>query len=253
MILPLGTQLPLRAATNSRYICIRNVSVAPRKSFVSIKSPLSKFYFGISPNLKYATALITSAFTIANIHPSILATLGPPVGVLSFFIYRRAIQWQYNKNVEVIRPKSYGDLTSDTIEINKYDETDVNNVLNGIESEFDSFQDQILKKVDERIKSSITEESIFIDANGQVNYKLGDIENFVLLKLPVEFEEFKGLLEFVKFGVVLQGESGLLKESRLAIAEVYLVKVPEEEDDKTIKYKMKVFVYPYPKVERQAF
>ncbi|EGV64281.1 hypothetical protein PSN45_004036 [Yamadazyma tenuis] len=231
-------------------MALRFLSNPPRKSFVSSKTPFSYWWFEkVSVNIKYGFGLLASAIAVANVHPNILVTVGPPVGMASYWIYGRLVEKQYQLESKVILPLTYDELMNgkNTIEINQYDEADVENVLNGIENQFDSFREQVLKLVDKHIKDSVQQDDkLLLDTNGQINYKFGSIENFIVSKAKVQFDELKEPLEFIKFAMPIK-----IQGVRKGVVEVYLLKLPEPEEtpDKpkvVDSYKMRLAITPYP-------
>lgn len=223
----------------------RSLYNPPRKSFYSCKNALSNFWLNkVLVNLKYGMGLVGTGLTLANVHPNVLFTLLPPVGVAGYFTYRKMVDKLYKSESGVIAPASLEELHQQTIEIPKYDASDLKTVLDGIENEFDFFKAQIYKVVDTKIKDTVTPDDEMFVQDNKILFKLGDIENFIVLKLKVEFEGFNQKLDFIKFAMpVLNGKA------RKGIVEVYLLKLPEETEteEKVAKdvYRFKMVTSPY--------
>lgn len=227
------------------FIQIRTLYNPPRKSFYSCKNVILNFWLNrVLVNFKYGLGLVGTGVTLANVHPNILFTVLPPVGVASYFTYRKLVESIYNKEASVIKPHNTEELYQDTIEIPKYDPGDIKTVLDGIENEFDYFKAQIYKIVNTRIKDTVSPTDTMFVHDNQIQFKLGDIENFIVLKLKVEFEDFNKKLDFIKFAMpVLNGKT------RKGIVEVYLLKLPEPIEEEEMKlndvYRFKMVTTPY--------
>ncbi|CAH6721596.1 hypothetical protein CLIB1444_06S05798 [[Candida] jaroonii] len=191
-----------------------------RKSFYTSKSWFSRLWFKIPSNFKYGTGLVGVATTIANVHPNILVTLGPPIGISSYFTYRFLIERQYKKDVNIAK------TSEKTIKLENYDETDIDLVLKGINNEFEYFKSNILREIHQLVNSNIDNDSIFVK-DDQINYKFGDFENFIVSNYDSK--------KFIKFSMSLFDKS---TAKRLGIMEVYLTEVSEDE------YKVKLVITP---------
>lgn len=193
---------------------------AMRKSFFTSKSWLSRLWFKVPSNFKYGTGLVGVATTIANVHPNILITLGPPIGISSYFTYRYFIERQYKKDVNIAK------TGQKTIKLQKYDESDIDLVLKGINNEFEYFKSNILREIHQLVNLNIDNDSIFVK-DDQINHKLGDFENFIVSNYDS--------MKFIKFSMSLFDKSTL---KRLGIMEVYLTEIGEDE------YKTKLVITP---------
>lgn len=251
---------------------LRNASSQPPvKRFRAYKTPLSLFWHRTVPiQLKYASAVLTSALTIVNVHPNVLITLGPPALFGGWLLNRYRNRAIYSSATEKIMPGKTSNLGPEgsVIRIAKYDETSIENVLGGIENEFDNFRVQVLEIVERRIADYVAHNqqkgrSLFMDENNQISVIVdeGDIETFVTLKYElvnfnkspdqsVGSEEDADTVEyqltnFNVFSVPFYSSRNKLERQRLGVIEVYLVQIPGEEGAKYEDYKILLEITPF--------
>lgn len=218
----------------------------PRKSFNSSLTPVTYFWNEKVPiNLKYGVGILSLAMGVANIHHNILITVFPPIAVVGYLAYKKAIESNYKKEVTFIKPKSLSDVSDDEIiDLKPYDETSVDNVMKGIENSFDFFKTQIVEIIEQVIKNHVSKggnnNSLFLDTNNQfiINVFENNIENFIVLSIELDSKTVK----FIKFGIPFYKDKSI-KKQRLGVIEAYLMEIPTEEQVE--KYKMKLKITPY--------
>ncbi|CAK7918851.1 hypothetical protein CAAN3_25S00716 [[Candida] anglica] len=241
---------------------VRNYS-APRQSLLTTTSPITKFYHSISPSYKYFSIFLLIAATIRHVHPNTLITAGPPVAIGSYYAYRHYHQsYLYKRELLKVYP-STTDKANDTnnqIQIQPYDESDINNVLNGVENEFDSFKSQLLPLLEKKLVDyAILHDNpmgIFMNED-QVSSRLSsDLETFIVLPIRenlLPYNEFTRdqllnetntsirFSKFIKFSLPFFSGRDTTSRKRLATVEVYLLQ--HEEDPH--RYNVSVGITPY--------
>ena len=74
-----------------------------------------------------------------NVHPRYYITLGPPVGLLGVLGYQKYHRhWQYHQTVSKLDVTKWQD--NEIIRIAKYDEKSLDNVIMGIDNQYDSLR-----------------------------------------------------------------------------------------------------------------
>lgn len=218
--------------------------------------------------LKYASAVVASALALVNVHPNVLVTLGPPALIGSWFLNSYRKRALYARAAAKITPDKTG-LGSDgsTIRIAKYDEASLENVLSGIESEFDSFRTQVLELIERRIADHVAQHqhddmSLFMDSNHQISVIVdeNDVETFVSLKYEVaKADTGQGventsedvssvehqLTNFNVFSVPFYSSRNKLERRRLGVIEAYLVQLPVQEEAKHEDYNILLEITPF--------
>ncbi|CAH2355610.1 hypothetical protein CLIB1423_29S01090 [[Candida] railenensis] len=264
----LGFRLPVRHYS----------SLPPRASLHSDLSPVSIFWHQRFPTAyKYFSLVVASAGTLRYIHPNTLITIGPPLAVGSWFIYKwYKHSYSYKREIAKIYPKSTLEASdpNNQILMKPYDEASVENVLNGIEDEFDSFKTQILpliesKLIDYAILKNNNPLGIFKrreDGNDeQLTCKLGDdFETFIVLPLIDKYlpyneyqrdlmESTEGRIEFdkfIKFSVPFYSSKDSTTRKRLATVEVYLLQHVNTDSENQL-YKISVELVKYGSFNRR--
>lgn len=253
-------------------------SLPPRASLHSDLSPVSLFWHQRFPTAyKYFSLVVASAGTLRYVHPNTLITIGPPLAAGSWFMYKWYKQnYSYKREITKIYPR----LTLEALDPNNqilmksYDETSVENVLNGIENEFDSFKAQILplielKLIDYAILKDNNPLGIFKrreDGNDdQLTCKLGDdFETFIVLPLIDKYlpyneyqrdlmESTEGRIEFdkfIKFSVPFYSSKDSTTRKRLATVEVYLLQHVNTDSDDQL-YKISIELVKYGIIQRE--
>lgn len=230
-------------------------TLPPRKSFTSSKNSLTVFWHNKVPRtLAYWLSISAGCLTVANVHVNYLITLGPPLGVAGYFGYKKHIENQYKKQVEIITPKSYEELFQNVVEIPNYDEQDYKTLLNGIESEYDHLKSHIFRIIKQQINNNITKfHSMFLDSNNQVLINLQGIENFVTLSVNVKLSNEQSIenegdkmkvdqnLPFIKLGIPFYNKDNSV---RLGVIDCFLLKLPVQKEGST-SYRLKLVVYAH--------
>lgn len=219
-------------------IVIRENSTAPRKSYHSIKTPLHRLY-NTPQGLKYFAVLGSIAGSITQLNPNVLITLGPPTLIGSYFLNK-----YYKKRVHEKEAAKVETLPEDSIvRFKKYVESDVYNVLNDMDSQFDHFKRQVVDVVERRTVNYISESedpilsSLFMDENGQfiINVSDKELESFIMLSVEDD--------DFIKISFPFYSGKDIKTRKRLGVFEVYMRGIAEEED--TVDYKMLIEISSY--------
>lgn len=216
----------MRSFYGSTLLAVRYVS-SPRKLFISNKT-LWQFWWNekIPSAWKYGTGIVSLVGCLVNIHPNLLITIAPPVGVGSYFLYSHLVERKYVQEVEIAKKSSH------TIKVPKYDESNIDLIVEGIDNEYDYFKSVVFLKVSDVINSNLplNYEQLFIDQNRQVIWKLGNIENFVVLKIDDN--------TFIKMGVEF------LRNQRVGVVDIYLVDKSEDSNENQNIYDVTVMITP---------
>lgn len=218
----------------------------PLKTFNAFLSPILFTWKAlVPPSVKYFGSACILGLCLTKIHPNVLFTVGPPVVLSAWFSKRHLSSQTYKKELQTILASNAFDNPDTLIELQPYDESDADLVLNGIESEFDLFKTQIADIVTRRMRDYASIESngklLLVDSNGQFCLHLSKayIETFVLLKADVVVDETSHLVNFMKLSMPLFS----LRQDKIkkATVEIYLLQVPET----VLEYKMVLKITPY--------
>lgn len=209
---------------------LRRALTYPIKLYGCLNTPVSlAWHKKTPPKAKYFLAILAAAAAIYHIHPDTIITLGPPTAIGWYFLARRINHKYYLKLVNEAKL-----LPTQNVKIPKYDETSVENVLRGINSEIDHFKKNVLKIVEQHMVDYVARQhaegkisgviSALLDANNQVQLRLDpDFETLVLLQA----EDGDAIVDFVKFSVPYY--AGKEKDSRrVGVAEVTMLGVSED-------------------------
>lgn len=235
-------------ALQSGVVFSRAFSGPPVKSYNAFKSPLSLALQRVPPVAKYFSGILTAALGMTHLHPNTVVTVGPPIAVLGFFAYRRFQHAQYLKLVALVKPQNGWADQDWKVRIQNYDETDVQNVLSGIENQYDNFHVQVMELVEKRIVDYVVQRertgaispviSLLLDENKQVVVHLGDPETYVSLRAEApneesmekaRIEEATELVDLIRFSVPFYSSGNTKLRKRLGVAEVTLMQVPGTE------------------------
>lgn len=185
-------------------------------------------------------------------HPDTVVTAGPPIAVGAYYIYRRFQHAQYLKLVATVATKDWDDKDW-KVRIQKYDETSVENVLEGIDTQYDFFHVQVMEIVERRIVDYVVQcegngtlspiLSLLLDENKQVVVHLGDPETYLSLKAEATLDSEEKVVEFVKFSVPFYTSKSKLRK-RLGVAEITMMEVPGV-DAAYKDYRMCIELSPY--------
>lgn len=252
MIRSANTNMLLRppkiTAHKGLVLAIRNNhSFPPVKSYRVNKSPIDLIWnYKIPLSAKYFSGLLAGSYGLTHVHPNVLVTLGPPVIIGSYIAYRYYHKTQFEKLFNKIKPKNIEawENESDSIRIERYDEQDIGNVIQGVENEFDNFRAQIMQLTETRILDYISnirghsrsnEEivKLFIDENDQFNINLDDsnIETFINIKVEApkfDLQETNHITDFIKLSTPFYSSKDIENRERLGIVSIYLLEVPQE-------------------------
>lgn len=215
----------------------------PRKSYSAVITPISHALYQIPQSVKYFGGLASVATAITQLHPNTIVTLGPPLIVGGFWAKN-----QWHKHVRQRELKRITDTPLDIARIKKYDELDVYNVLNGMDSQYDHFKRQITEIVEQRIIAYVQQQvvegtplkvtSLFLDGDQfSVHVSENEIESFIMLTVKVDHIN----CEFIKLSLpfFLASTGG----KRLGTVQVYLLEEPTTGDCEDYKVLMEVTTY----------
>uniref|UniRef100_A0A0L0NW31 Uncharacterized protein n=1 Tax=Candidozyma auris TaxID=498019 RepID=A0A0L0NW31_CANAR len=231
------THYPLRSLVRCRFY-----SGPPLKSYHGLKSPLSLIWARSPSQLKVFTGVLATGLAIANLHPSTIVTLGPPLGVLSWYSRKWYEKEEYTRLVNEILPSSLEDFErpDQRISLARYDETDVDTAIKGFDDEFLYFKKQILEIVEQRIVDYIAVTAAeakhiskvlrpLVDENKQVVVHLGqDLETFVTTRAEVLAVSDDTIVNFTKLSVPYYDSKNAHTRKRLGTVEVSLLEIPSE-------------------------
>lgn len=211
-------------------------SQPPRKSYFALNTPIQKFWYQLPIGIKYASAMVTGGYAVAHMHPDTLITAGPPVVLSSWYLYGR---WR-----KYIAGKNRAKVTNycATITIPKYDESLLDQVLAGVESEFDYFVGEVVKMADTKIKEYLFQEAasqqlqlrFLLDENQQLSVHLG--KNLDLFVIGEDGN-------FIKLAIPMYSSLLLELRKRVGTVEVYMVR--EESTEISDVYRCRMEVTPF--------
>lgn len=240
--IPLRHTPNLRSFLKSQLQTLRSYLGPPVKSYHGLRTPLALLWARSPPQTKVFGGLALLGLAIANLHPNTIITLGPPLGVGAWFARSRYERTEYFRLVRQIQPSSPEEFedSDQRIRIARYNEEDVNLVLEGFDNQFQYFKKQVLDLVEKRIVDYIAmSESTphtmskvikpLIDENKQVTVHLGsDVETFVTTKAEVPAFSDDTIVEFTKLSVPYYNSNNAQRRKRLGIVEVSLLEIPQE-------------------------
>lgn len=194
--------------------------------------------------------ILSAAVTMTHVHPSTLVTLGPPMAVGSYFLNRRINHQRFLRLLALVKPSiaSEWDDVRSKIRIWNYDETNVQNVLRGIDNEFQHTLVQslevLLKKLIDYVVQQESEDAVsplvalLLDENKQVVMHLGESpETLVSTRAEViDQDGNEQFVKFVRFSVALYSSKSIQTRSRVGVVDVGLLGVPEHEGDDDLEY-----------------
>lgn len=214
-------------------------------SYAPLKLPPRVWWCHVPIVAKYGLGLVASAAGLTHLHPNTIGTVGPPLAVAGYFLWRRRQRQQYRSVLAFAQ-------TGRSFRLRPYDELDVNNVLSGIENAYDHFRSQVMPEletriVDHAVASSGHAAAVLLDQNRQISLHLKDPETFVSLRAPPDTRD-RALVTFSVpyFSARTHGK-------RLGTAQVAMVEEEpeqsgnEQEGEETNKvvYRMAVQLWPY--------
>ncbi|KAK6199428.1 uncharacterized protein RJT21DRAFT_3225 [Scheffersomyces amazonensis] len=237
-------------------------SLPPRKSYQANTTGLSLLWNKIIPiNVKYFTGIGLFAFSLIHIHPNVLVTVVPPILVGGYFGYRKYIRWIHKISSEKLLKTYSKNSKDDKIQIKKYDESELSNVLKGIENEFDSFKVQLVDIIERRLLDQIIKSRdpqltrLFIEQSQEseqvsININANDVETWITSKVNVpgedDLSDISILSNFFKFSLPFYSSKDINHRKRLGVIQVYLVEVPTDDDSLIYnEYQIGIEVTPY--------
>lgn len=240
--------------SSSHILTVRAYS-GPLKTYSVFKNPLSVLWARSVPNAtKYFSGILATAWGLTHIHPNSIITVGPPALIAGYYIFRRREHAKYLDLVNLVKPvDDKWDDNKWNIRLNKYNEADIDNVLAGIENEFQHFTTQAIgaaerKIVDYAVENAGSENSAtcqLLDENNQVLVHLDNLpETFVKLKADVSSDKDE-FVEFVKMTVPYYNSKDLTHRKRLGVAEISMLQVPGGEEEKHSDYRLGIRLWPY--------
>jgi hypothetical protein len=206
---------------------------------------------------KYFGAIGITAFTLTHVHHDVLLTLGPPVVIGGYFAYK----WYHRRQIAIETGKVlHHDL--DTIRVARYDESDISNVMKGLENQFDHFKANVVDVLEQKIADYVVEQKsndtpskivpYFTDGDQiTINMRPNELETFIMTKLPPQDSTtddapiYSGdMIDFIKLSLPFYSSKDKAIRKRLGVIQVYLLESPQE-SEKYIEYKICIEVVPY--------
>jgi len=149
----------------------------------------------------------------------------------------------------------------DTIRVARYDETDISNVVKGLENQFDHFKANVVDVVEQKIvdyvvkqKSNDTPSKIvpyFTDGDQiTINMSGNELETFIMAKLPPQDSTDEtpvysaDMIDFIKLSLPFYSSKDKSIRKRLGVIQIYLLESPQE-NEKYIEYRIRIEIIPY--------
>ncbi|KAI3406547.2 hypothetical protein KGF56_000679 [Candida oxycetoniae] len=224
-----------------------------RNSYVVNKTYLQLVWNNYIPyQLKYLSLFGTGILTLIKVHPSILLTLGPPMGLGAYYLKRNLTKLFRQRQIGQIQSSKVdvqmGTLdkpisASEIVKILPYDESQLYNVERGIENEYDSLREQIVDLVEQRIveyislnPDSTTREPMrdFISNESQFNINVfsNQVETWTSTLIhpnrQVEpTDNVSDLKLFINLSVPYYSSRNVNTRKRLGVISVFLMKLNE--------------------------
>ncbi|KAK6463603.1 hypothetical protein DFJ63DRAFT_335128 [Scheffersomyces coipomensis] len=242
-------------------------AVPPRKSYKANTTGLKLFWNSTIPvNVKYFGVIGISAYSFIHVHPDILITVLPPLFIGSYlgykYYYKKVAQTEINKVLRTYNKEGERLTNGDKIQVKKYDESDVWNVLHGIENEFDHFKIQLIDVIEQRILNYIIKSKdeghdqymirkLFIDQENDdqfsINIHENEVETWIMTKISIDpnADPYDDKIEFIKFSLPFYSSKDKTIRQRLGTIETYLLEVPTDEVNEFKEYKIGIEITPY--------
>ncbi|KAG7665054.1 uncharacterized protein J8A68_001363 [[Candida] subhashii] len=259
MIRP-ATTLPRRFnQTLARRSLFTRPPPPPRSSYIANKTYPAIIWHNLIPTkLKYLATIGIASWPVAHAHPNTVIILGPPLLLGSYFGYKKFRHFQYLSNLKRIGIDYMN--KDEIVRFEKYDETSVENVMNGIENEFDCLKRQVIDVVEGRIVEYIAMNdgakdnnvlSLFMDENDQfsINISENEIETWMTSQAEVsdlvEGEDEGKMVKtgFMKLSLPFYSRGDAESKKRLGTISVYLLQVPPTENNDQ-DYKIGIEITP---------
>lgn len=234
----------------SNFRQLRSYSGPPIKRYAGFHNwPALLWNTRVPAAAKACSGVLVGAASLIAVHPDTLITLGPPLAVGAYFLNRRLNHRQYVRLLAVVTPKSASEWLNNrcNVRIWSYDETDVENVVKGIETQSEHFQAQILQLVESRIVDYVVDKastldasalvSLLLDENSQVNVHLGEIETLVSTRAEtVAPDGNTHFVDFFRLSVALFSKKNAHNRTRLGVADVSILALPTLEHEEQLQY-----------------
>lgn len=218
----------------------------PRNTFVPILNPLQlTWHTRVPSGAKLSGALGSVAGLLTHVHPNILVTLGPPSLLFGYYAYRYTMQKYRGREISRVSATSSEPTKQDIVRIQTYDESSIENVRIGLETQFDHFKSQIIELVERRIIDYVGNEPELkgvcrnlIDENSQfnVNVHADDLDTFIIL-------ETSDKNEFIKLSCPLYSSKDIIKRRRIGSCEIHLLE--QKRTPAFIEYHIRICISPY--------
>lgn len=245
------------------FIPMRSYSGPPVKRYNGFTNwPSLTWNTRVPASAKVFVGVISAAVAMTHVHHNTIVTLGPPIALGSFFILRRLNHQQFLRLLALVKPAnaSEWDENSSKIRIWNYDETNVQNVLQGIENEFQHTLAQALEVLEKKLVDYVAEQennenvsplvALLLDENKQVVMNLGESpETLVSTRAEViDQEGSEQIVDFLRLSVALYSSKNVQSRRRLGVVDVGLLGVPEIEADGDLDYRdyrMSIEITPF--------
>lgn len=244
--------MALRIQLLKRPICLKtskrtlfqSYTGLPRNSYIANKTyPLLVWNNLIPYQFKYLSGLGAGVLAFVDLHPQVWITLGPPIIIAGYYLNKRLKHDLYVRNsnqvVDGDRELVSGYPPTEIVKLLPYDETQLYNVQEEIDNEYESLRRQVVDVVGKRIIEYVTANpkllqkdeilSSFVD-NSQFNINISEneIESWVTsqVKLPgSSAKDGDELIRFIKLLIPYYSEKTLKTRKRLGLISVYLLKL----------------------------
>ncbi|ABN68206.2 predicted protein [Scheffersomyces stipitis CBS 6054] len=217
----------------------------PRKSYIANTNALQYIWNQkISLTTKYFGAIGSCAYTLVHVHHDVLITVCPPLAIGGYYLYKFFRKKQYNREVNKILGTST-ENENGIVRFKTYDESELGNVLKGIENEADHFKRQVVDVTERRIIDYIINQrgepkvkkfsALFMDENDQfsVNTNENEVESWITAKVKIPNAEdqtqFNEDLNFVKLSLPLYSSKDITSRNRTGTIEVSLLQIFQED------------------------
>ena len=218
----------------------------PRNSYVANKTYPFLIWNNLIPyQLKHLSVLGAGVLAFVNLHPQIWITLVPPILIAGYYLNRKIKRDLYTQNSSKIIDcgnTQTGEYSpSEIVKILPFDETQIYNIQENIDNEYDSLKKQVVDLIGKRIIEYVTSNasaihrdeilSTFIDdSQFNINIFENEVESWVTsqIKLPKSFaKEGDQYNRFIKLLTPYYDEKSLKTRKRLGVVSVYLLKLNE--------------------------
>lgn len=255
---------PLFGLNRTNCISKRRYATPLLKQYSPFKTPLSLLWATKVPAIAKAfSGVVALAMSLTNIHPDVLITAGPPLLGAGYIAYRKHEKRKYLRALELVLKLRANALESDIIEVARYDETDLDLALKGIDSEYEYFLSVVVPRIESRVVDFLVLQELeglvvpalsqLIDENGQVNLNVASMpETFVTLKAeypqPTDLVlQTTPIVSFISFSIPFYDSKDPQTRKRLGVLQVSMLEHPKnsEQDTGSIFYDVGIQIWPY--------